>query len=273
MRSGDIDLPEANPALCRRILLEAEYLGIDALLVAVKAQAHCNLHPSLDRDEHYLDAERAAEFDQEHGGLNDALRKGVLPARYFGPVPAAKVVQIAPCDVDVWFGREKGMLAEREDNPSGCFKRRALCYALLESPDGAQSLDAFVAKDPYGTRSDPGEKCLASQLSARGGYGCGEWQFRPRPQLVPLPKGYNCKYWKDSRDHSKGTMDSSDVHLLEVTPCDPGNCDDSSYRAEPLELRSSGTSILDDEPDPDRQPFLYRARNYNNWAGVEADGL
>ena len=271
MRSGDIDLPESNAALCRRILLEAEFLGITALLVAVKAQAHCNCHPCLDRDEQNKDEERAAEFDQDHGGLNGALRKGVLPARYFGPVPTSRVVQIAPCDVDVWFLRE-GALAD-VGAPARYFQRRALCYALVEAPDGTRALDAIVARSPDEPKVS-GEKCLASRMGELG-YGCGEWQFRPRPQLVPLPKDFHCKYWKDEGDHSKGTFESRDIHLLEVTPSDPAACADPrhSYCVEPLEVRASGTSFIDEEPDPDRPPFLVRARGYSNWAGVEADLL
>jgi hypothetical protein len=62
---------------------------------------------------------------------------------------------------------------------------------------------------------------------------------------------------------------------LEVTPSDPAACADPrhSYCVEPLEVRASGTSFIDEEPDPDRPPFLVRARGYSNWAGVEADLL
>ena len=32
MRSGLVELPEAEPSLARRVLIEAEFLGIDGLL-------------------------------------------------------------------------------------------------------------------------------------------------------------------------------------------------------------------------------------------------
>ena len=81
MHRGHLDLPES---LAQRVLLEAEFLGVDSLLVEVKARAHRNLHPEFQDSS---DANAAASFDAEHGGLRDALHSGVLPARCYAPPP------------------------------------------------------------------------------------------------------------------------------------------------------------------------------------------
>ena len=143
MRRGHLDLPES---LAQRVLLEAEFLGVDSLLVEVKARAHRNLHPEFQDSS---DANAAASFDAEHGGLRDALRSGVLPARYYAPPPEPKVVQLFPAPeglrVRVW---KKG-----DDDVDGGTTFPVHCLALVENPkelesgsgvDGGSRLDAFV---------------------------------------------------------------------------------------------------------------------------------
>ena len=84
MRLGALTLPEHDKELCARVLLTAEYLGMDALLASVKAKAYANMHVGDETDD-----ERPAElaFDEEVGSLQDAINSKVLPARFFAPAP------------------------------------------------------------------------------------------------------------------------------------------------------------------------------------------
>ena len=93
MRSGSLELPEADLSLSRRVLLEAEYLGCERLLVEVKATAMRNSRPDSSNDvipSPSDDAEAAAEFDAKYGSLQQALRERVLPERYFGVAPRGR---------------------------------------------------------------------------------------------------------------------------------------------------------------------------------------
>ena len=86
MRLGSLTLPKHDEELCARVLLTAEYLGMDALLAAVKSKAYANMHPDADaRNDDDRPAEQA--FDEEVGSLQDAIDSQVLPARFFAPVP------------------------------------------------------------------------------------------------------------------------------------------------------------------------------------------
>jgi hypothetical protein len=84
MRNSTILLPSADHGLCSRVLLCAEFLGLEQFLVSVKARAHANSHPEADAAE-----ASAAAFDEEFGTLQQAIEAGVLPARYFAAVPPA----------------------------------------------------------------------------------------------------------------------------------------------------------------------------------------
>ena len=110
MRSGAVELASADSWLCKRIMLEAEYLGIDGLLEAIKATAHRHLHQEWSG----TDSEAAAAFDAENGSLEDALASGVLPARFFGPAPVCGVgllpyfVHVRDSDRGVRHSRGRG---------------------------------------------------------------------------------------------------------------------------------------------------------------------
>jgi len=81
MRHRTALLPEHDKLLCTRVLLEAQYLGVDWLLQHVKSVAYKHLHPGLPE----LPEEPHEAFDAEHGSLEDALSSGCLPARFFRP--------------------------------------------------------------------------------------------------------------------------------------------------------------------------------------------
>ena len=70
MREGMIDAA----AVDRGVLLLAEYLQMEELLVATKARAYQNLTGSM------MNESAAAEmFDETYGGIRSALTKGILP--------------------------------------------------------------------------------------------------------------------------------------------------------------------------------------------------
>ena len=83
MRAGRPFLPEHDRPLCVRILLEAEFFGMDNLIQQVKDMAHRNMFA---RDPPGQQT-RAEAFDRKYGGIEAALRKGILPDRIFGPPP------------------------------------------------------------------------------------------------------------------------------------------------------------------------------------------
>ena len=59
----------------------AQFLGVDWLLEHVKGVAHAHI-----RADEVVETEPPhVAFDLEHGGLEQALSSGVLPARFFGP--------------------------------------------------------------------------------------------------------------------------------------------------------------------------------------------
>ena len=73
LRNRTVVLPEADPALCTRVLLEAEFFGVEWLLQQVKERVSDNI---------------GADFDRRFpGGITEAVTEGDLPARYFGPEP------------------------------------------------------------------------------------------------------------------------------------------------------------------------------------------
>ena len=73
LRNRTVVLPEADPALCTRVLLEAEFFGVEWLLQQVKERVSDNT---------------GADFDRRFpGGITEAVTEGDLPARYFGPEP------------------------------------------------------------------------------------------------------------------------------------------------------------------------------------------
>ena len=120
MRHRAALLPEEK-LLCTRVLLEAQYLGVDWLLEMVKSVAHTHLYP------HSKAKERHVAFDEEHGGLDEAIRADILPARFFGPekVGLKRVKQLIPAsENDVVHGGPDDRHA------------RVVSYALLEGSKG-----------------------------------------------------------------------------------------------------------------------------------------
>ena len=72
MRQGSIEIDDINT----KVLLLAEFLGIERLLLAVKVRWYCNIGKG---PVHTTDKEIAVAFDQQHGGIMRAISAGLYP--------------------------------------------------------------------------------------------------------------------------------------------------------------------------------------------------
>lgn len=225
MRSGLLKLPEADAALSCRVLHEAEFLGVDSLLVEVKAQAQRHLHAAWEGS----DAEAAAAFDAEHGGLAESMRAGVLPARYFAAPPPAKrnVLQLMPAPAGLrikvgWVRRGSVIQPGSPKVRVASFPVQSL--ALVETPAHFRNNESTVSHlDAYVTAphmmKEHGNVEHGSVLASEAYGDQTRWfEFEPMPakkELILLPEGCNlrCELWNDKDDHSLGTFERS-VSLL-----------------------------------------------------------
>jgi len=62
--------------LTEKVLAQAEFFGIDLLLMAAMSTAFRALHPA---ERHLSDDEACVQFGEEYGGVLDAIRQGILP--------------------------------------------------------------------------------------------------------------------------------------------------------------------------------------------------
>jgi hypothetical protein len=74
MQLGSID----STKITKGVLLQAELLGMDRLLAAVKCVAHCNMNPNFTGS----DEEAVTGFDLKYQGIEEAFSLGLLPT-YF----------------------------------------------------------------------------------------------------------------------------------------------------------------------------------------------
>jgi len=74
MRQGSIEIDDINT----KVVLLAEFLGIERLLLAIKVRWYCNIGKG---PVHNTDEEIAVAFDQEHGGIMKAISSGLF--QYF----------------------------------------------------------------------------------------------------------------------------------------------------------------------------------------------
>ena len=152
MRHRTALLPEGDPLLCARVLLEAQYLGVDWLLEHVKGVAYTHTRDPDDEDVSVQSiAEPHVQFDTEQGGLDQALSSGVLPARFFGPVKTGskRVKQIIPA------GDNDAVMYDNSTDDM----YRAVCYALLDNERGESEIEPVISiNDSF---------CLASELPGR----------------------------------------------------------------------------------------------------------
>ena len=88
MRTGLLELSKDNLSLARRVMIEAEFLGMVGLIDSVKARAIENTGWEG------TDADAVKCF----GSFDAAIRNGILPASFFPPPPPPprKIVQLLP---------------------------------------------------------------------------------------------------------------------------------------------------------------------------------
>ena len=154
MRQKKVLLPSNDDGLFRRVMHDAEFLGMDWLLQAVKAKAVDNdlflttqeFNSMKTREDpthkwvltHKLKtdpAKMAMVFDTVHGGIEKALDNKLLPERFFKEPgrPAARrtIKQLVPCRTDdavVFFRRDP----DGDEDDEILEKRRAVCLALMD---------------------------------------------------------------------------------------------------------------------------------------------
>jgi len=224
MRSGVLLLPQHDERLCARVLLQAEYLGMEALLAEVKAQAYANLHPDTHQEE---ERPLAQAFDEDVGSIAAAIRSKVLPARYFAaaptppapppPPPERVIKQLWPAAPGYRALFTNGAfqwgdaLADEDDEDMveddvESESLHILSWALVEHPDGTQHLDAVVQRvleptQEVSMRSNEGytHMLLASMYTHRfeeeGNVRWSHWAVVPPPaprapgQMLPIPPG------------------------------------------------------------------------------------
>ena len=204
MRSRTVALLPQDEIMFKRVLLEAEYFGVDFVLDYVKAATFRNMNPTTPAGDASTsasgaeaaatadvaadassapmpavsttlsDSEAAAAFDAEHGGLEAALRAGVLPRRYFQrdmPPPSRPqgptIRQLIPA------GRTDTAFFNNDED----FQCRVVCYALVEQPTGATQVDAVIARGPEDDLDDGQQLQLASVY--RREQQLATWAMRP----------------------------------------------------------------------------------------------
>ena len=146
-------LPQHDEGLATRVLLLAEYLGLDGFLAQVKARAYANMH--LDAEEAVEDP--AAKFDEEVGGLQQAIDCGVLPARFFAPEPPKPEPPERTVKAFVPQSGYKVVFADDEIDTAdvhGLHSRPVLGFALVELKSGRQIVDVVIQNESDGTYGD-----------------------------------------------------------------------------------------------------------------------
>ena len=126
--------------LFSRVLLDAEFLGVDWLIDEVKERTQKHLHTE------------AALFDTEHGDLRAALLNGILPDRFFGPPPVpppkTRIVQLIPPPEKTYCtfnGTEENLTPLTYGEPGATsVKLRVAHFALLEDADGTRHTEPIV---------------------------------------------------------------------------------------------------------------------------------
>ena len=203
MRCGHVSVLPRDPALFSRVLLDAEYFGIDSLIEQVKVKVQRHLHSkyvhtrfgqvALSGDELASVEARwtAAAFDEEHGGLREALDTTWLVDRFFATKPptCSKIVQLLPA-----LKTDRVVICE-SDEPDQQYSRRVHAFALVEhggDREGARDVVPVVATnrdDADGGDDDtlyanPTPLDLASEIPNAIEYG---WFMAGRNDLEPYP--------------------------------------------------------------------------------------
>ena len=259
MRTGLLELSKDNESLARRVMIEAEFLGMDGLVESIKAKFWKNiftLHSGSD--------ESAAErFTKRYGSLDAAIRSGHLPGGYFGrpnaPAEKTNIVQVMPAApgtrVEIHW----------EDDREHMTRYDVLCFALHDKPkrlrDGdyyvESALDAYVA---FGASAATVAPRLASEVYDR----VTSYIFYPPKEtdITEIPEGVlQAEFWTDKDDHEAGTH----CHPVRTVR---GGLRGADNAGTPVELVQSGRHSMG-HPTVHWQPLSA----YNNFKGYQGGGL
>ena len=168
MRSRTVALLPTDECMFKRVLLEAEFFGVDFVLNHVKAKAaqninlrrHSEAQASIvgrttfgsggDSYKIGSDADVALRyFNEKWPALEDAFKAGVLPARYFAPTAVARAdilkVIPAPDTARIVFMDGRGNEKDR---------KRPVAYALVKRAERENRL-SFGDELPAGNYLEP----------------------------------------------------------------------------------------------------------------------
>ena len=219
MRTGLLELSKDDLSMARRVMIEAEFLGMVGLIDSVKAKAIKNTGWE-GTDWEGTDADAVKYFDTHKGSFDAAIRNGILPAKFFDaddtPEPPPKIVQMLPAPP----GTRAEIHFDDEDEPEADYSEwfDVLCFVRYDKPKWLNgdnffsALDAYVAHHPY-----DGEPRLASEAYGRA---VTKYIFHlPRNDVTDTPEGVLdakdriteipegvllAEYWRDKDDHSAG---------------------------------------------------------------------
>ena len=168
MRSRTVALLPTDECMFKRVLLEAEFFGVDFVLNHVKAKAAQNINlrrrseaqASIVRrttfgsggDSYKIGSDTDVAlryFNEKWPALEDAFKAGVLPARYFAPTAVARAdilkVIPAPDTARVVFMDGRGNEKDR---------KRPVAYALVKRAERQGRL-SFGNELPAGNYLEP----------------------------------------------------------------------------------------------------------------------
>ena len=251
MRTRKALLPRSDPDLSTRVILEADFFGVDWFLRAVKARTHNHTYGTTVEDDVAVEA-----FDSEWtGGIEAAIDAGVLPDRFFVPKPMPQPVirNIAPVtDTDIVFVgvahrnviatlRVVGM-ATVEQAPKDPLPGEGATITILE-PIVARALSctSTIIDTGTGVQGTALASKLMEHLRAR------RWMLVPRPTVQPLPKDHVLAVYGEDRA-------AKSVPFVEIAGSWEGG--DQPAKLTMLELSSDGR--------------LKRASDYSDFKGFQA---
>ena len=203
MRTGLLELSKDDLSMARRVMIEAEFLGMVGLIDSVKAKAIKNTGWEG------TDVDAVKCF----GSFDAAIRNGILPAKFFDaddtPEPPPRIVQMLPAPP----GTRAEIHFDDEDEPEADYSEwfDVLCFVRYDKPKWLNgdnffsALDAYVAHHPY-----DGEPRLASEAYGRA---VTKYIFHlPRNDVTDTPEGVlDCLLYTSPspRDRQKSRMPSS----------------------------------------------------------------
>jgi hypothetical protein len=229
MRTGLLELSADNASLARRVLVDAQFLGMQGLIDSVKmavVENTGNITITTGQPPQIV-------FDLLYGSLDAAIRCGALPDRYFGPAKpdAPKIEQLlpAPPGTRVRICYEE---FEEVDGPDDELIQRwaervpieldALCLVHYDTPKhipveevGFQPsrLDAYVTHPEHCCTELASEVFTSSEpnLTRTVWY---ELVAADDEKIIEIPEGtLNAKYVKNADNYSEGHITVPVRHL------------------------------------------------------------